>query len=76
MDIEDIHPLMNRAKAQHILPCLRHCMGEPKPEFTDQLRIVLLAELGLKLPKTEKKVAKNPFLLLGYGVNSYFNVLE
>jgi hypothetical protein len=51
-------------------------MGKPKPEFTDQLRIALLGKLDLKLPKTERKVAKNPFLLLGYGVNSYFNVLE
>jgi hypothetical protein len=55
---------------------LRICKGAPKPEFRANLRIALLNELGLKLPKTEKKVNKNPFLLLGYGVNSYFEVLE
>jgi hypothetical protein len=51
-------------------------LGAPKPEFNAQLRIAMLKELGLKLPKTEKKVNKNPFLLLGYGVNSYFEILE
>ena len=76
MDIDDIHPLLHRARKQHIMPCLRRCLGPPKSEFSDLLRIELLRELGLKLPKTEKKVAKNPFLLLGYGVNSYFEVLE
>ena len=61
---------------QHLMPCLIHCTGFPRPEFTTQLRIALLKELGLKPPKTEKKVNKNPFLLLGYGVNSYFDVIE
>jgi len=51
-------------------------MGKPKIPFEDNLRVALLAELNLKLPKTEKKVNKNPFLLLGYGVNSYFAVLK
>jgi hypothetical protein len=51
-------------------------MGPAKPEFNAQLRIAMLKELGLKLPKTEKKVNNNPFLLLGYGVNSYFEILE
>ena len=33
-------------------------------------------EMGLKIPKSDKKVDKNLFLLLGYGVNSYFEVLK
>ena len=32
--------------------------------------------MGLKIPKSDKKVDKNLFLLLGYGVNSYFEVLK
>jgi hypothetical protein len=32
--------------------------------------------MGLKIPKSDKKVDKNLFLLLGYGVNSYFEVLN
>jgi len=76
MDIQDNHPLVDKIRMQHIMPCLKHCTGQPKPEFNAQLRIAMLKELGLKLPKTEKKVNKNPFLLLGYGVNSYFDVIE
>jgi hypothetical protein len=75
MDIEDIHPLQERVKLAHILPCFRMCF-KPKPVFRDQLRIALLDELGLKLPKTEKRIAETPFLLLGFGINSYFDIME
>ena len=34
-----------------------------------------MKELELELPEADEKVAGNPFLLLGYGDNSYFNVL-
>jgi hypothetical protein len=76
MDIQDLHPLHDMARMQQALPYLKYCMKKPKPYFTGELRKALLKEMGMKLPKTEKKVAKNPFLLLGYGVNSYFDVLE
>lgn len=76
MDIEDLHPLADKARIQHIMPCLTHCLGPPKKQFTSQLRIALNKELGLKIPKSDKKVDKNLFLLLGYGVNSYFEVLN
>ena len=32
--------------------------------------------MGLKLPSTEKRIAKQPFLLLGFGINSYFDIME
>lgn len=51
-------------------------MKPVKQDFKTSLRMALLKELKLKVPKTDKKIAKNPFLLLGYGVNSYFNVLS
>lgn len=51
-------------------------MGPPKPLFTDQLRVALNAEMGIKIPKSDRKIAKHPFLLLGYGVNSYFEIME
>jgi len=75
MDIEDMHPLLNRTKAAHILPVFKRCF-KPKPAFTDSLRIALLEELNLKLPSTEKRIVKEPFLLLGFGINSYFDVME
>jgi len=75
MDIEDMHPLYDRVKIGHILPCLKHCF-KPKPLFRDQLRLALLGEMGLKLPSTEKRLAKQPFLLLGFGINSYFDIME
>jgi len=76
MDIEDNHPLYDIVKFQHILPEFSRCFKPAKPTFKTLLRKVLLTELKLKLPKTDKKIARNPFLLLGYGVNSYFNVLS
>ena len=51
-------------------------MGPPKKTFRSQLRIAMNKEMGLKIPKSDKKVDKNLFLLLGYGVNSYFEVLR
>ena len=35
----------------------------------------MLANMEIKLPKTEEALDKDPFLLLGYGVNSYFDIL-
>jgi len=34
MDIEDMHPLNDRVKMAHILPCFEHCFP-PKPAFRD-----------------------------------------
>ena len=76
MDIEDNHPLYEIAKFQHILPAFQRCMKLPKPDFKTSLKMAILKEMKLKVPKTDKKIERNPFLLLGYGVNSYFNVLS
>ena len=76
MDIEDNHPLYEIAKFPHILPAFQRCMKLPKPDFKTSLKMAILKEMKLKVPKTDKKIVKNPFLLLGYGVNSYFNVLS
>lgn len=34
-----------------------------------------MKELELKMPKTELELIKEPFLRLGYGVNSYFDIM-
>lgn len=33
-----------------------------------------MKELQVKIPKTEKEVAEDPYLMLGYGMNAFFDV--
>jgi len=77
MDIEDMHPLKHRAKLDHILPCLqvlRKCRKR-KPDFRHSLRKTLLEEMGIRMPKSENQLIEDPFLILGYGVNAYFDIM-
>jgi hypothetical protein len=77
MDIEDLHP-MRKTKLDDILPFLkpfRKCRKAPKEDFDHALRTTFLKELGLKVPKSEIELIKEPFLRLGYGVNSYFDIM-
>ena len=77
MDIEDLHPLRDRAKVDHILPslsCLRKCKKK-KPDFKHALRKTLLEEMQIKMPKSESQIIEDPFLILGYGVNAYFDIM-
>jgi len=32
-------------------------------------------EMKIKLPKGESEISKDPFLLLGYGINAYFDIM-
>jgi hypothetical protein len=34
----------------------------------------MLADMDIPFPKSEEALANDPFLLLGYGVNSYFDI--
>lgn len=77
MDIEDLHPLRDRAKFDHILPVLsffRKCKKK-KPDFKHALRKTLLEEMQIKMPKSEGQIIEDPFLILGYGVNAYFDIM-
>ena len=77
MDVEDIHP-MRKTTLEEILPFLkrfRKCRKPPKEDFDHALRQTLMKELGLKMPKSELELMKEPFLRLGYGVNSYFDIM-
>ena len=96
MDIEDLHPLRERAKFDHILPFLRCCRRwiKKEPSFDHGLRKTLLAEIGgrrekenkatktmetvpnIKIPKSEVQLLADPFLMLGYGINAYFDILR
>ena len=39
------------------------------------LKTGLRNRLGIKVPKSDQRVDKDPYLLLGYGMNSYFTVM-
>jgi hypothetical protein len=73
-DIEDLHPLRERVLNPHLMPCFKSCLKKPKPRFKAELRKALIAELGFRLPKNEE-IEKDPFLILGYGINSYLDIM-
>ena len=73
-DIEDLHPLRERVSKPHLMPCLKPCLKKTKPRFKAELRKALMAELGFKLPKNEDEIENDPFLILGYGINSYLDI--
>ena len=77
MDIEDLHPLRDRAKFDNILPSLRFLRKckKRKPDFKHALRKTLLEEMNIKMPKSEAQIIDDPFLILGYGVNAYFDIM-
>lgn len=35
----------------------------------------MLDELGIKIPESEEQLVQDPFLMLGYGVNAYFDIM-
>lgn len=46
-----------------------------KPDFKQKLKETLLLQMKIKLSKGEAEINKEPFLLLGYGVNAYFDIM-
>ncbi len=41
------------------------CLAKPKKNFRNALRRSLLFKLGMKVPKSDLKIEKEPFLQLG-----------
>ena len=80
MDIEDIHPLRESSRIDHICPKLKckrkYSCCKPKPNFKFGLRKTLLKEMTLKIPSSETLLQEDPFLILGYGANAYFDIIE
>ncbi len=35
----------------------------------------MLKDLGVKMPKNEEQISQDPYLVLGYGINAYFDIL-
>ena len=77
MDLEDLHPLRNIVKSYHILPCLKRCQVRKREEnFAFNLRVAILGQMKVKIPKSHREVQEDPFLLLGFGVNNYFDIMK
>ena len=51
-------------------------MKPSKTPFKYALKEALLKELGLKAPKNDKLIAKDPFIMFGYGINAFFDMLS
>ena len=75
MDIQDIIPLREITEPKHVVPKLKHFFKPTKTQFKFALKKALLEELGLEAPETDAMVAEDPFLLLGYGINAFFDLL-
>ena len=76
MDIEDQHPLRETVEYHHISPILSWCFKSKRKPFRHKLYTAMLNELGIKMPKSEEEIQKDPYLVLGYGVNAFFDILQ
>lgn len=75
MDIQDTHPLRELITVENIAPFLGLCFKKKKSNFKAELRQALLKDLGVKIPKNETQISQDPYLILGYGINAYFDIL-
>lgn len=58
------------------LKCLCCCLlKRRKPKFNGALKRSLRRKLEFSYPKAELRIEENPFLLLGYGMNSYLSIM-
>ena len=83
-DVQDMHPLRQSAKWQHIVPtmgrivqtygCCQACR-HTKKDFKEAVKRSMLAELELNVPTSEMDAMHDPYMTAGYGVNSYFENL-
>ena len=59
-----------------MLPFLKFCGRRKGKDFKKAVRKILSKKLDIKIPKAEKDIEDEPFVMLGYGVNAYFNILK
>ena len=50
-------------------------MKKRKKSFEGALKRAIRRKLELSVPKSDLRIEEDPFLLLGYGMNSYFQVM-
>jgi hypothetical protein len=73
MQLEDTQPLLNLVTIKDIFPTLSSYFFKPKPDFRGNFKRALFKELNIKMYSDESR--KDPFLILGYGVNAYIEIL-
>lgn len=79
MDIQDLHPIRDTVTLFDIVPLLRVCRSKRQAQksqnaFRLKLKECIFNELDLEIPKSDRDIEKEPFLLFGYGVNAYFDL--
>lgn len=77
MDMEDTSPLRDMVGIQHISPLLGYIpfFNQKNIGFRQKLRVCLCKELDVEIPASEQGLIEKPFLMAGYGVNAYFQIL-
>ncbi len=73
MQLEDTQPLLNQVTIKDIFPTLSSYFYKPKPDFRASFKKALFKELNIKIYSDES--LDDPFLILGYGVNAYIEIL-
>jgi hypothetical protein len=63
-------------KPYHYVPGCRKCCKKPEQSFRSKLKNALLDELELPVPENDEEIRDDPYLLLGYGCNAYYDVLR
>lgn len=55
MEIEDLHPLRDKARLGHVLPCLSPCLRfvKVKPNFRHALRMSIMSAMNMKVSVSE-----------------------
>ena len=70
---------MRETPIHQVWPCLKLCccccLQTGKRSFKQGLKRSIRAKLGIPPEKSDKIIEKDPYLLLGYGINSYFTVM-
>jgi hypothetical protein len=73
--IEKNHP-MRVAHISAVWPCLCCLRGRRKTSFKLALKKSLRHKMDLKMPKSELAIEEDPFLLMGFGMNAYFDIMK
>ena len=81
--IEDAHP-MKSASITQIFPALEDlrdnwgfkCIPRQKKNFRFSMKKALRKKMGMEIPPTDLDIDKDPFLRLGFGMNSYYKLLR
>ena len=51
------------------------CLPKKKRSFEGALKRAIRRKLEISIPKSDEAIEQDPFLLLGYGMNSYFQIM-